>query len=51
MATSLPQAAPVSKVGMNNPFDDASPNVHAASKKYVITNTAKEMALCVSGGS
>lgn len=33
MATSLPQAAPVNSVGMNNPLELFKPKVHAAKKK------------------
>lgn len=33
MASNLPQAAPVSRFGMNSPLDTARPNVHVDSKK------------------
>lgn len=49
--TSLPQAAPVNKVGINKPLEVESPNVQHAKRKYTTTKEAKEIALWVLGGS
>lgn len=49
--TSLPQAAPVNKSGINKPFEVESPNVQQDKKKYIITNIPKDKLLCVFGGS